>query len=115
MCPHYERGFCKLGTRCAKRHTKTASGRGICGLYMAGFCPYGRACVLGVHAKWKDDADMPEHEVRVVRSAKEVELERERMRGEAEERDAREWERGDGGKGRGRGKRGFGRGRRGGY
>ncbi len=37
-CPHYERGFCELGPRCAKKHVR----RKLCPYYLAGFCPWGR-------------------------------------------------------------------------
>ena len=105
LCEWYERGFCPLGPRCAKRHVQKSR---ICPLYLAGFCPNGRKCKLGAHARWREDKDLPKLEVRTERTQEDKERERERMRTEAEERDTRDWERGEG-RGRGRGKRGFGR------
>ncbi|KAK9314665.1 hypothetical protein V1522DRAFT_408491 [Lipomyces starkeyi] len=46
-CPNYERGFCRLGPDCPKRHIR----RTMCELYLSGFCPKGREC-SNVHPKW---------------------------------------------------------------
>ena len=111
VCEWYERGFCPLGPRCGKRHVKQKQ---ICPFYMAGFCPDGRSCKKGAHARWKEDDDLPKPEVKVERSAEEVEMERERLRTEAEERDMRDWERGEGRNRRGN-RKPFGRRGRGNY
>ncbi|KAK9478878.1 hypothetical protein V1514DRAFT_330030 [Lipomyces japonicus] len=47
LCPHYEKGFCRLGPSCTKRHVR----RVPCELYLAGFCPKGPDCDK-VHPKW---------------------------------------------------------------
>ncbi|KAK9464125.1 uncharacterized protein V1516DRAFT_669622 [Lipomyces oligophaga] len=49
LCPNYERGFCKLGPECTKRHVR----RTPCELYLAGFCPSGPSCEK-VHPKWSE-------------------------------------------------------------
>ncbi|CAD6577711.1 MAG: RNA-binding component of cleavage and polyadenylation factor [Tremellales sp. Tagirdzhanova-0007] len=41
-CPDYNRGFCKLGSVCPRRHIR----RIPCGAYLAGFCPDGPECRL---------------------------------------------------------------------
>ncbi|KAK9453341.1 hypothetical protein V1511DRAFT_505430 [Dipodascopsis uninucleata] len=46
-CQNYERGFCKLGPECPKRHIR----RTMCELYLVGFCPKGPDCE-NVHPKW---------------------------------------------------------------
>lgn len=53
-CPHYERGFCPLGPRCAKKHVR----RHLCPYYLAGFCPDGRICKVGIHPKWRSDEEL---------------------------------------------------------
>jgi cleavage and polyadenylation specificity factor subunit 4 len=39
-CPDYNRGFCRLGPRCPRRHVR----RTLCQAYFAGFCPDGPDC-----------------------------------------------------------------------
>ncbi|KAK9325040.1 hypothetical protein V1517DRAFT_270654 [Lipomyces orientalis] len=46
-CQNYERGFCRLGPDCPKRHIR----RTMCEFYLTGFCPKGREC-SNVHPKW---------------------------------------------------------------
>lgn len=60
-CPHYDRGFCPLGPRCAKKHVR----KKMCRYFLAGFCPDGRDCAEGTHAKWKKDKDMEKPTVKV--------------------------------------------------
>ncbi|KAF2675062.1 mRNA 3'-end-processing protein yth1 [Microthyrium microscopicum] len=55
-CPHYDRGFCPLGPLCANKHVKKAK---LCQLYLAGFCPNGRECQLGAHARFAFDLKKP--------------------------------------------------------
>ncbi|KAK0515482.1 hypothetical protein JMJ35_001516 [Cladonia borealis] len=107
-CPHYDRGFCPLGPRCAKKHVR----RRLCRFYLAGFCPYGKGCGEGVHARFEED--LPKPMVKVEKSAEELEAERERIREEAERQEMRLYGGDEGGRGRGRGKGRF-RGRRGGF
>ncbi|KAL7421957.1 RNA-binding component of cleavage and polyadenylation factor [Cryptotrichosporon argae] len=52
-CPDYNRGFCRLGEDCPRRHVR----RRLCGAYMAGFCPDGPDCKL---AHPKPDLPPPE-------------------------------------------------------
>ncbi len=110
-CPHYEKGFCPLGPRCAKKHIR----KPICKFYLAGFCPYGRQCKEGAHPRYP--TDLPKPTVMVEKSEEELEAERARIREEAEKEEEREWERnrGDRRDGRGRGKGRYGQRRRGGY
>lgn len=42
LCPSYEKGFCKLGPECVKRHVR----KEICPRYLTGFCPLGPECDL---------------------------------------------------------------------
>lgn len=42
-CPDYNRGFCKLGPDCPRKHVR----RVICQLYLNGFCPAGSSCPKG--------------------------------------------------------------------
>jgi cleavage and polyadenylation specificity factor subunit 4 len=115
-CEWYERGFCPLGPRCAKRHVK----RKMCPYYLCGFCPDGRRdCKEGVHPRWFKDEEMERPKVRVERTKEEEE---ERLRIKEEEYRERERLRdermgGDGGYGDRGGHRGRGgrwRGKRGG-
>lgn len=99
-CPHYDRGFCPLGPRCAKRHVR----RGLCAFYLAGFCPSGRACRDGAHPRWERDLEAPK--VREERTAEEEERikeererERESMRERERERDGDRYDRQGGGRG----------------
>jgi len=46
-CPDYQRGFCKLGPECPRKHSR----RVACQLFMSGFCPRGPECTLA-HPKW---------------------------------------------------------------
>lgn len=39
-CPDYNRGFCRLGPECPRRHVR----RTLCQAYLAGFCPDGPDC-----------------------------------------------------------------------
>ncbi len=102
-CPHYEKGFCPLGATCSKRHVR----RTLCRFYLAGFCPYGRQCKEGVHPRFPEH--LPKPNVKVKKTAEEIEEERERLAQEAERQEQRELERFDGNRWRGRGKSRFGR------
>ncbi|KAI0778575.1 hypothetical protein BD413DRAFT_510192 [Trametes elegans] len=42
-CPDYNRGFCKLGPNCPRKHVR----RVACQLYLTGFCPLGPDCPRG--------------------------------------------------------------------
>ncbi|QRV76288.1 ADP-ribosylglycohydrolase [Ceratobasidium sp. AG-Ba] len=42
-CPDYQRGFCKLGPDCPRKHVR----RVACQLYLSGFCPDGPDCKRG--------------------------------------------------------------------
>lgn len=42
-CPDYNRGFCKLGPTCPRKHVR----RVACPQYLAGFCPAGPDCPRG--------------------------------------------------------------------
>ncbi|KAJ7225443.1 hypothetical protein GGX14DRAFT_420505 [Mycena pura] len=42
-CPDYNRGFCKLGPTCPRKHVR----RVACQLYLTGFCPLGPDCPRG--------------------------------------------------------------------
>ncbi|KAH9944048.1 uncharacterized protein BXZ73DRAFT_87020 [Epithele typhae] len=42
-CPDYNRGFCKLGPTCPRKHVR----RVVCKLYLTGFCPMGPDCSRG--------------------------------------------------------------------
>jgi len=110
-CPHYDKGFCPLGPRCAKKHVRAR----LCPFYLAGFCPYGRNCKEGKHPRWPEK--LPKPTVRVEKSAEELEAERQRIREEAEREEEREWERREGNRrdGRGRGRGRYNQRRRGGY
>lgn len=46
-CPNYERGFCKLGPDCNKRHVRKV----MCPRYLTGFCPLGPDCDMS-HPKF---------------------------------------------------------------
>ncbi|KAK4463165.1 hypothetical protein QBC42DRAFT_223579 [Cladorrhinum samala] len=110
-CPHYDRGFCPLGPRCDKKHTK----RKICLYYLCGFCPDGKLCRLGAHPRWTWDKDMEAPQVRQEKTEEEKQKEEEereaRQREREMERRERDNDRHDGGDGRGGGghKRGGGR------
>lgn len=58
-CPHYDRGFCPLGPRCAKKHVR----KKMCPYFLAGFCPDGRECKEGSHPKWQKDLEKPSAKV----------------------------------------------------
>lgn len=105
LCEWFERGFCKLGPRCAKRHVRKT----LCPFYLAGFCPDGPMCKEAAHARWKDDKDLPPAEVMVERDPEEVAEEIARRREEAERQEELDRERYGGGRG-GRGGRWMGRG-----
>uniref|UniRef100_A0A060SXH3 mRNA 3'-end-processing protein n=1 Tax=Blastobotrys adeninivorans TaxID=409370 RepID=A0A060SXH3_BLAAD len=47
LCPNYEKGFCKLGPKCTRRHVR----KEMCPRYLTGFCPEGPNCDLG-HPKF---------------------------------------------------------------
>lgn len=70
-CPHYDRGFCPLGPHCALKHNKKDK---LCPFYLAGFCPEGKACKNGAHPRFPTDLKKPE--VRVEKTAEELEKER---------------------------------------
>lgn len=105
-CEHYERGFCELGPRCAKKHVR----RTLCPFYLAGFCPDGPTCV-NAHPRWPEN--LPKPTVRVEKTEEDLERERQKIREEQEREEEREREwrrenrRGDGRfmRGRYRGKR----------
>lgn len=103
-CPHYEKGFCPLGSRCSKKHVRKM----LCRFYLAGFCPYGPRCQEGEHVRWPT-TELPPPTVRVERSAEELERERNRIREEGEKEEEREWERREGNRRDGRGRGGKGR------
>ncbi|KAK0478404.1 hypothetical protein IW261DRAFT_1483362 [Armillaria novae-zelandiae] len=42
-CPDYQRGFCKLGPECPRKHVR----RVACQLYLTGMCPLGPECPRG--------------------------------------------------------------------
>ncbi|KAF9015257.1 hypothetical protein BDQ17DRAFT_1340745 [Cyathus striatus] len=42
-CPDYNRGFCKLGPTCPRKHVRKVA----CQLYLTGFCPMGPDCARG--------------------------------------------------------------------
>ncbi|ANB12417.1 Yth1p [Sugiyamaella lignohabitans] len=42
-CPNYDRGFCRLGPECPRRHVT----RVFCPKYLTGFCPEGPTCSMG--------------------------------------------------------------------
>ncbi|KAF9569663.1 hypothetical protein CPC08DRAFT_677288 [Agrocybe pediades] len=42
-CPDYNRGFCKLGPTCPRKHVRKVA----CQLYLTGFCPLGPECSRG--------------------------------------------------------------------
>lgn len=42
-CPDYDRGFCKLGPTCPRKHVRKVA----CQLYLTGFCPMGPECHRG--------------------------------------------------------------------
>ncbi|XP_039271374.2 cleavage and polyadenylation specificity factor subunit 4-like [Styela clava] len=46
-CPWYDRGFCKHGPHCSKRHKR----RVMCINYLIGFCPDGKKCKY-THPTW---------------------------------------------------------------
>lgn len=117
-CPHFERGFCPLGPHCSLKHNKKEA---LCVYYLCGFCPEGKACKYGAHPRFPTDLKKPE--VRIEKSAEEleaerIEREREMMRREEEERERDErnghqgggrvfrgkWDRNKRGRGRGRGR-----------
>lgn len=47
LCPSYEKGFCKLGPECTKRHVRKV----MCPRYLTGFCPLGPDCDMS-HPKF---------------------------------------------------------------
>ncbi|KAK2461841.1 hypothetical protein APHAL10511_006304 [Amanita phalloides] len=49
-CPDYNRGFCKLGPDCPRKHVRKVA----CQMYLTGFCPLGPDCARG-HPK----SDLP--------------------------------------------------------
>lgn len=97
-CENYQKGFCELGPKCAKRHIR----KKMCPFYLAGFCPDGPMCKEGVHARW-ETVEKPT--VKVEKTKEEIEQDREKMRehAEKEEEKDREWRRENRGRyGRGR-------------
>jgi cleavage and polyadenylation specificity factor subunit 4 len=81
----------------------------LCKFYLAGFCPDGKQCKEGAHARWAKDEDLEKLEVRVERDPAEVEAEIARRREEAEREEERQREQygsqrgGRGGRWQGRG------------
>lgn len=87
-CPHYDMGFCPLGSRCSKKHVRKT----LCPYYLAGFCPDGKRCREGVHPKWSTDLPAPtpkpkrnpaeeEREMQLLEQAAAANEERDRDRG----------------------------------
>jgi len=70
-CPHYDRGFCPLGPRCANKHIRRER---ICPFYLAGFCPSGKECKEGAHARFSTDLKKPE--VRIEKTREQLDQER---------------------------------------
>ena len=100
-CPHYERGFCPLGSRCDKKHVR----RRLCVYYLAGFCPDGRECRLGAHPKWVREGELEKPRVKEERKEepggqeeREREMQREREREMDRGRDGRDGDRGHDGR-----------------
>lgn len=89
-CPHFERGFCPLGPRCANRHVKMEK---LCPFYIAGFCPNGKQCPEGHHAKFVDG--LPPPEPKVIKSKEQLEQEKLIREQELREEEERERERYD--------------------
>ncbi|KAK2785561.1 RNA-binding component of cleavage and polyadenylation factor [Onygenales sp. PD_12] len=85
-CEHYERGFCELGPLCAKKHVR----KKLCPFYLAGFCPEGRACLEGAHARWPEN--LPKPMIKVAKTEADLERERARIREEQEREEERERE-----------------------
>lgn len=77
QCENYNKGFCELGPKCAKRHVR----RKICPFYLAGFCPEGPDCKRGVHPRW---AQTGKSEVKLEKTEEEREKEKERRAEEME-------------------------------
>ncbi|KAJ4393140.1 RNA-binding component of cleavage and polyadenylation factor [Gnomoniopsis smithogilvyi] len=67
-CPHYDRGFCPLGPRCAKKHVR----KKMCPYFLAGFCPDGRDCKEGAHPKWRKDKDLEKPQVKVEKKEEDI-------------------------------------------
>jgi len=103
-CPHYDKGFCPLGPRCAKRHVRKT----LCRFYLAGFCPNGRTCKEGAHPRWPKDLEPPT--VKIEKDPQEVAEEQARLREIGEREEEKERERFGGGRGGRGGWRGGGRG-----
>ena len=82
-CPHYDKGFCPLGTRCSKKHIRKA----LCEFYLAGFCPDGPKCKKA-HPRWP--SDLPKPTIKVERDPEEVAEEQARIRENAEREADRE-------------------------
>ncbi|KAF5355642.1 hypothetical protein D9756_003846 [Leucocoprinus leucothites] len=54
-CPDYNRGFCKLGPTCPRKHVRKVA----CQLYLTGFCPMGPECPRGQAASPKPNLPPP--------------------------------------------------------
>lgn len=89
-CPHFDRGFCPLGSRCADKHVKKEK---ICPFYLAGFCPDGPNCKAGAHAKFAFWDDMTAPKYKVIKSKEELEQERLEREAKKEEEEEKERER----------------------
>lgn len=86
LCEHYERGFCPLGQRCAKKHVR----RNLCPFYLAGFCPDGKTCKHGAHPRWTETENLPKPMVRAEKTMEDIERERSMIREEQEKEEERE-------------------------
>lgn len=86
QCEHYDKGFCPLGPRCAKRHARKI----LCPYYVAGFCPEGKGCTKGAHPRWPEN--LPPPTVRVEKTQEEIEADKARIREEQEKEEERERE-----------------------
>lgn len=88
-CPHYERGFCPLGPRCANKHIKKDK---ICVFYLAGFCPNGKTCKEGGHPRFPQDSELEKPQVRIEKTKEQLAAEKEQRELEAERERERERE-----------------------
>ncbi|KAH8596704.1 hypothetical protein B0O99DRAFT_509806 [Bisporella sp. PMI_857] len=69
-CPHYVRGFCPLGPRCAKRHLR----RTLCPFYLCGFCPDGPNC-KNAHPRFPSDEKLGKPQFKIEKTQEEKEEE----------------------------------------
>ncbi|KAI1001353.1 hypothetical protein K3495_g6848 [Podosphaera aphanis] len=95
-CPHYDKGFCALGPNCSQRHLRKV----LCELYLAGFCPDGKAC-KNSHPRWPEN--LPKATPKVEKTSEELEEEQRLLIEHAEREQVAEREKyGDRNAGRGR-------------